>query len=126
MKDDRDIQQLQKVGAATAQALRAAGFTSLVKVATAEPDELADVLSSLRLPAPPRPEDLIAQARVLTGYETSAKAARKRVTLARLLVKEIGEGLLKAPAFRPALLKRIVGCPTARARIIRYVVEDLG
>ncbi len=84
-----ELQQLRGVGAATAQGLATAGFTSLLRVA-------------------------------------SALAARKRVALARLLVEEIGEDLLKTPAFRSALLKRLAGCPASRARIIQNGVADLG
>lgn len=162
MTDYEELKRLKGVGAATAKALSAAGFTSLLKVASAERDQLAEVISSLKMPAPPLAEDLIEQAQdfiadaqpsaIAEGPDeqpfaiadeqpfaiaespdeqktSTGKAAtppRRKIVLARLLVEEIGEGLLKAPAIRSALLKRILAHPPTRARIIRNLVEDLG
>ncbi len=144
MKNYRDLQRLKGVGRVSSQALAAAGFTSLVEVADAAPGELASSLSTVKSPVSPRATDLIKQANALVNgqaYAALADRTKGRETtngqttavdsggsraLARLLVKNIGPGLLKAPAFRTALIKRAIKHPPTRARIIRRVVDDLG
>ena len=160
MKNYGELQQLKGVGRVTAKALATAGFTNLATVAGAEPDELAEGLSTVNARVPCRATDLIKQAKALvngeahpapipvkrpksresTNGEAHSPPEEKRpkpqestngeatswwgsTGLAQLLVKNIGPGLLKAPAFRSALLKRAIQHPPTRALIIRKVVE---
>ena len=159
MNNYGELQQLKGVGRLTAKALAAAGFTNLAKVAGAEPDELAEGLSTVN--APSRATGLIKQAKALVSGEAHPAPAEgpkpqeppngkappappespepqestngeatswgwESTGLAQLLVKNIGPGLLKAPAFRTALIRRAIQHPPTRAQIIRKVVEDLG
>ncbi len=160
MKNYGELQQLKGVGSVTAKALAAAGFTNLATVARAEPDELAEGLSTVNAPVPSRATDLIKQAKALVNGEAHPAPAEGpkpqestngeahpapaegpkpqestngeatswwgSTGLAQSLVKNIGPGLLKAPAFRTALLRRAIQHPPTRARIIRKVVDDLG
>ncbi len=142
MKNYGELQQLKGVGRVTAKALAAAGFTNLATVARAEPDELAEGLSTVNAPVPSRATDLIKQAKALVNGEAHPAPAEGpkpqestngeatswwgSTGLAQSLVKNIGPGLLKAPAFRTALLRRAIQHPPTRAQIIRKVVEDLG
>ena len=144
MKNYGELQRLKGVGRATAKVLAAAGFTNLAKVARAEPDELAEGLSTVNARVPSRATDLIKQAKALvngeahpapaegpkpqesTNGETTSLLSGGSTGLAQSLVKNIGPGLLKAPAFRTALLRRAIQHPPTRARIIRKVVENLG
>ncbi len=135
MKKHEELKQLKGVGPVTAKAFAAAGFTSLAKVASAEPEQLGKALSGRKVRVPANLKRVIRQANTLVrkqqpktanGKKGDAPARKENSAFAQLLVKEIGAGLLKAPAIGPALLKRVIGHPPTRARIIREVIDDLG
>ena len=81
MKNYRELQRLKGVGRVSAEALAAAGFTSLAEVAGAAPGELADSLSTVNSPVSPRATDLIKQAKALVkgkAYRAPAERTKRQ------------------------------------------------
>ena len=116
-----ELRQLKGVSPTTARALVAAGFTSIGKVARAEPDEWAAALPSFNESVLSRLEDVIGQAEA--HMRNGARTAP--VIDPRTLVARHWNKAMKVPAFRFALLERISRHPSTRARIIQNVVDDL-
>ena len=129
MTDHEELRQLEGVGPVKAAALAAAGYTSLARLAAARPDELTEALASLKPPVPIPADRVIAQATALVGDEddqATLPSGNRFSGPAQLLVQELGASLLKAPAFRSVMLKRIVSQASTRAYIARKVVKSLG
>ena len=142
-RNNEELRHLEGVGPATAKALAAVGFTTIAQVARAKPREWVAVLPMLNASMQSRLEAVIdhAQAHMRNGARSApVKAAARRdhgvsprILRARATVVDAGSvvtehwtDVMKLPAFRFALLRRIAGHRPTRARIIQKLVTDLG
>ena len=116
-----ELGQLKGVSPATAEALVAAGFYNVGKVARAKPDRWAAALPKFNESVLSRLEGVIGQAEA--HIRNSARTAP--VVDASTVVAEYWDEAMEMPEFRFALLKRISAHPPTRACIIRNLVDEL-
>ncbi len=113
-----ELRQLKGVSPATAEALVAAGFVNIGKVAHANPDQWAAALPNFD-------ESVLSRLEGVIGQAEAHLRNGAPVIDASTLVTEHWDDAMKMPTFRFALLKRISQHPPTRACIIRNLVDEL-
>ncbi len=113
-----ELGQLKGVSPATAEALVAAGFYNVGKVARAKPDQWATALPKFN-------ESVLSRLEGVIGQAEAHMRSGAPVVDASTVVAEYWDEAIEMPEFRFALLKRISAHPPTRACIIRNLVDDL-